>query len=69
MPFSNHAQISFPAIQDAMEKLSAWGVTILVGDDVYEQHQPGTGDSHVHRFPWSLAWQALRRHPWFTGLV
>ncbi len=40
MPFSNRAQLSFPAIQDAMAKLTTWGVTVLVGDDVYEQHEP-----------------------------
>lgn len=66
MPFSNRAQISFPAIQDAMAKLTTWGVTVLVGDDVYEQHDPGTGDNYVHLFPWHLAWQAVIQHPWFT---
>ena len=64
MPFSNREQISFPAIQEAMSKLTAWGVTILVGDDVYEQHEPGTGGNYLHLFPWHLAWQALLQHPW-----
>lgn len=64
MPFSNRAQISFPAIQDAMTKLANWGVTVLVGDDVYEQHDPGTGDNYVHLFPWRLAWRAVLQHPW-----
>jgi phosphopantothenoylcysteine synthetase/decarboxylase len=64
MPFSNRAQINFPAIQEAMTKLTAWGVTVLVGDDVYKQHEPGTGDNYVHLFPWHLAWQALLQHPW-----
>jgi len=64
MPFSNRAQISFPAIQDAIGKLTTWGVTVLVGDDVYKQHEPGTGDHYVHHFPWHLAWQALLHHPW-----
>lgn len=63
MPFSNHAQISFPAVQDAITKLTAWGVTVLVGDDVYKQHEPGTGGNYVQLFPWHLAWQALLRHP------
>ncbi|MGH3931287.1 MAG: flavoprotein [Pseudonocardiaceae bacterium] len=66
VPFSNRAQISFPAIQDAMTTLATWGVTILVGDDVYEQHKPGFGDSHVHLFPWHLAWQAVLQHPWLA---
>lgn len=64
MPFSNRAQISFPAIQDAIAKLTTWGVTVLVGDDVYKQHEPGTGDHYVPQFPWHLAWQALLHHPW-----
>lgn len=64
MPFSNRAQINFPAIHDAMNKLTAWGVTVLVGDDIYKQHQPGTGDNYLHLFPWHLAWQALLHHPW-----
>ncbi len=63
VPFSNRAQLGFPAIQDAMRDLSEWGVTVLVGDDVYEQHEPGTGANHIHRFPWALAWRSLLDHP------
>ncbi|WP_051161323.1 flavoprotein [Nocardia brevicatena] len=63
MPFSNWAQISFPAIQEAMRKLSEWGVTMLVGDEVYKQHEPGTGENYIHRFPWRMAWNALLEHP------
>jgi phosphopantothenoylcysteine synthetase/decarboxylase len=63
MPFSNWAQISFPAIQEAMRTLERWGVSVLVGDDVYKQHEPGTGDRYIHLFPWHLAWQALLNHP------
>lgn len=66
MPFSNWAQISFPAVRDAMRKLSEWGVTVLVGDEVYKQHEPGTGEHFIHLFPWHLAWQALLDHPWRT---
>ncbi|MER7244443.1 flavoprotein [Kribbella sp. NPDC000426] len=64
MPFSNYAQTRFPAIQQAIERLSSWGVTVLVGDDVYKQHEPGTGDRYIHLFPWQLAWQSLLDHPW-----
>jgi phosphopantothenoylcysteine synthetase/decarboxylase len=64
MPFSNWAQISFPAVQRAMRELSEWGVTVLVGDDVYKQHEPGTGGAnYIHLFPWHLAWRALLDHP------
>lgn len=66
MPFSNHAQLSFPAIQTAMTNLANWGVTIL-GADVYPPHEPGTGGKHVHLFPWHSAWCALLQHPWLNS--
>lgn len=40
MPFSNRAQLSFPAVTEALAKLDRWGVTVLVGDDVYRPHEP-----------------------------
>jgi phosphopantothenoylcysteine synthetase/decarboxylase len=64
MPFSNRAQLNFPAVHDAMTKLTAWGVTVLAGEHIYGRHEPGTGEGHVHLFPWHLAWQALLHHPW-----
>jgi hypothetical protein len=60
MPFSNRAQLSFPAVQDALERLGRWGVKVLVGDDVYHPHEPGTGNDFVHLFPWHLALAASR---------
>jgi phosphopantothenoylcysteine synthetase/decarboxylase len=66
MPFSNWAQISFPAVQDAIRKLTGWGVTVLVGDAVYKQHAPGTGERYIDLFPWRLAWRTLLDHPWLT---
>ncbi|WP_067564743.1 flavoprotein [Nocardia acidivorans] len=66
MPFSNYAQISFPALQQAIRGLSDWGVTMLVGDEVYKQHDPGTGENFIHLFPWALAWQAVAEHPWLS---
>jgi phosphopantothenoylcysteine synthetase/decarboxylase len=67
MPFSNYAQIRFPAVQEAIEKLASWGVSMLVGDDVYKQHEPGTGGKYIDLFPWHLAWQAALDHPWRTA--
>jgi phosphopantothenoylcysteine synthetase/decarboxylase len=64
MPFSNWAQIGFPAVQAAMTSLADWGVTVLVGDEVYKQHDPGTGGKYIDLFPWHLAWEALLGHPW-----
>lgn len=65
MPFSNRAQLSFPAIQSAMKDLADWGVTML-GEEVYTPHEPGTGGKYVHLFPWRSAWDALLQHPWLT---
>jgi len=66
VPFSNRAQLSFPAGQDAIRKLTGWGITVLVGDEVYEQHEPGTGEDFIHLFPWHCAWHALLDHPLST---
>lgn len=55
MPFSNRAQLSFPAIGEAMRKLQDWGVSVLAGEDVYRPHEPGTGYDYVHLFPWGVA--------------
>jgi hypothetical protein len=63
MPFSNWAQIGFPAVQAAMASLAEWGVTVLVGDEVYKQHAPGTDGQYIHLFPWHVAWQAVLKHP------
>lgn len=57
MPFSNRAQLSFPAVQNALRRLAEWGVIVL-GDDAYRPHEPGTGGEFVHLFPWHLAFQA-----------
>ncbi|MGV9636295.1 flavoprotein [Nocardia rhamnosiphila] len=60
VPFSNRAQMSFPAVQVARRNLSDWGVTVLAGD---EQHEPGTGESYLDLFPWEAAWRAVLDHP------
>jgi phosphopantothenoylcysteine synthetase/decarboxylase len=65
MPFSNRAQLGFPAIVEAIDKLRRWGVTVLMGEGVYDPHEPGEGGRLIHLFPWHLAWQAtvdIRRH-------
>ena len=55
MPFSNRAQLSFPAVQEALATLARWGVQVLVGDEVYHPHEPGAGNEFVDVFPWHLA--------------
>nr|WP_221333508.1 flavoprotein [Nocardia transvalensis] len=63
VPFSNRAQLSFPALQEAMRTLSEWGVTVLAGDDLPTAHDPGTGGEHLPLFPWDLAWRSVLDHP------
>ncbi|WP_433715023.1 flavoprotein [Nocardia sp. CA-084685] len=59
VPFSNRAHLGFPAIQDAIAKLSGWGVTMVTS----QPHKPGNGASQIPLFPWGSAWQALLDHP------
>ena len=67
VPFSNNAQLAFPAIVEAIEKLRRWGVTVLAGDDVYAPHEPGTGSRYLHLFPWHLALAAAQGSVRSTG--
>jgi phosphopantothenoylcysteine synthetase/decarboxylase len=60
MPYTNEAMAAHPAFLDSIERLRSWGVTVLFGDDVGRLHPPGTGDRHVHAFPWGLVLDALR---------
>ncbi len=60
VPAANKPLISFPAVQAAIRNLSDWGVTMLVGDDVYEQPEPGGGAAAVDRFPWARAWETFK---------
>ncbi|WP_280398091.1 flavoprotein [Nocardia carnea] len=62
VPYSNRAQLGFPAVQEAIQKLSGWGVAVLAGDGV-GQHEPGTGEHYLDLFPWEPAWRALLNHP------
>lgn len=63
VPFSNRAQISFPAVQNAMASLSEWGVTVL-RDEESTGFEPGNGSDAAAAFPWDRAWSALLKHPW-----
>lgn len=60
VPFTNRALISFPPVQDAVRKLSEWGVTMLTEDS---PHEPKAGGAYAERFPWAAAWRALLEHP------
>lgn len=43
LPFSNTAHIAHPAFGRSVTDLRGWGVTVLLGDDVYPLHDPGSG--------------------------
>lgn len=61
MPFTNYAHAAHPAFAESIAKLKSWGVSILLGPDVYPLHAPGTGGRYVDIFPWSLALNSLQR--------
>jgi phosphopantothenoylcysteine synthetase/decarboxylase len=63
VPFSNCAQISFPAVQTAIRNLSAWGVTMVPVDDMPEPQGPGTVAPDIRRLPWERAWRAVLEDP------
>ena len=60
VPYTNRAMAAHPAFGESMARLSSWGVTMLYGPDVLDLHDPGTGEALAERFPWQLAWHALR---------
>lgn len=60
MPFTNVAMAAHPAFGDSVERLRAWGVAVLFGDDVVPLHPPGTGERYLDQFPWQLGIEALR---------
>lgn len=60
VPFTNKAQAAHPAFQQNIEKLQAWGVTVLWGDDIISPFAPrGGGADRVAEFPWTRALEAV----------
>lgn len=59
LPFSNRAHAAHPAFIENVAKLRSWGVTVLFGPDVYPLHDPGTGSSYLHLFPWAKTIEAI----------
>ncbi|MEV1330704.1 flavoprotein [Micromonospora costi] len=60
VPFTNVAMAAHPAFRAGLARLDEWGVTVLFGDHVYPLHAPGTGERHLHAFPWEVGLTALR---------
>ena len=59
MPATNRAHAAHPAFVANVAKLRSWGVNVLFGPEVFAEHDPGTGDSYVHLFPWHQAVDAI----------
>ena len=59
LPFLNSAQARHPAFSRSVDELRACGVRVLLGEEVYRLHEPGTGSSYLQLFPWRLAIEAL----------
>jgi phosphopantothenoylcysteine synthetase/decarboxylase len=66
MPYTNRAMAAHPAFWESVRLLRTWGVRVLYGDEVYELHPPGTGESNLDGFPWHLVVRELAR-PGPTG--
>ncbi|MEU8085544.1 flavoprotein [Micromonospora sp. NPDC049101] len=59
VPYTNVAMAAHPAFRAGLARLAEWGVTVLFGDDVVALHPPGTGEQHLHAFPWAMPLAAL----------
>ncbi|MBY8873895.1 flavoprotein [Micromonospora sp. PLK6-60] len=63
VPFTNAAMAAHPAFRAGLDRLADWGTTVVFGDHVVPLHPPGTGERHLHTFPWELGLAALRDRP------
>lgn len=59
LPFVNTALAARHPFQHSVANLRSEGVTVVLGPDLFEPHEPGTGDDRS--FPWQLALDALGR--------
>ncbi|MEU8025183.1 flavoprotein [Micromonospora haikouensis] len=60
VPFTNVAMAGHPAFRASLARLGEWGVDVLFGDHVLPLHPPGTGEHHLHTFPWAAVLAAVR---------
>ncbi|WP_050777899.1 flavoprotein [Micromonospora sp. ATCC 39149] len=59
VPFTNEAMARHPAFRASLARLAEWGVDVLFGDHVVPLHPPGSGEHHLHAFPWAAVLAAL----------
>ncbi|MEV0156148.1 flavoprotein [Micromonospora sp. NPDC050686] len=60
VPFTNAAMAAHPAFRAGLARLADWGTTVVFGEHLVPLHPPGTGERHLHSFPWELGLAALR---------
>ena len=61
LPFLNAAQAAHPAFSRSVKELSEAGVTVLLGPDGYEPHQPKQGLRRLAGYPWHVAVEVVER--------
>lgn len=61
LPFVNSVLAGRQAFLRSVAQLNDEGVHILLGQGAFEPHAPGTGNSRVSSFPWSLALDEVDR--------
>ncbi|WP_103562461.1 flavoprotein [Actinomadura rubteroloni] len=52
LPFVNTAMYARTPFQRSVEALTKEGVHILIGEDAFQPHPPGTGSSRFDTYPW-----------------
>lgn len=63
LPFVNTALAQRRPFQRAVDDLRDEGIRILLGPGQFEPHPPGTGETRIDAFPWTLALDETSRKP------
>jgi phosphopantothenoylcysteine synthetase/decarboxylase len=61
LPFLNAAQAAHPAFARSVNQLREAGVTVLLGPDGFQPHQPQHGSKHLAVYPWEQALDAVKQ--------
>jgi phosphopantothenoylcysteine synthetase/decarboxylase len=59
LPFLNVAQARHPAFGRSVDQLREAGVKVLLGPDVYQLHEPGTGSRYLDTYRWNQPFRLL----------